>query len=126
MSDWSSDVCSSDLVRNLQGAVLYEAGQHVSLPEFVATLCFADMRLPSSHRLSSPFPRLGHDEGRIGFNRWRRQRRRPCLHLLQHTWPISDRSEEHTSELQSLMRISYAVFCLKKKNEYNQKYLEYS
>src|SRR3546814_4962014 len=29
------------------------------------------------------------------------------------------RSEEHTSELQSLMRISYAVFCLKKKNNYN-------
>src|SRR3546814_4626360 len=29
---------------------------------------------------------------------------------------IGDRSEEHTSELQSLMRISYAVFCLKKKN----------
>src|SRR3546814_3512734 len=31
------------------------------------------------------------------------------------------RSEEHTSELQSLMRISYAVFCLKKKNKYKQK-----
>src|SRR3546814_8904348 len=31
--------------------------------------------------------------------------------------PIRDRSEEHTSELQSLMRISYAVFCLKKKNK---------
>src|SRR3546814_10325101 len=30
-----------------------------------------------------------------------------------------DRSEEHTSELQSLMRISYAVFCLKKKKKYN-------
>src|SRR3546814_6712169 len=30
-----------------------------------------------------------------------------------------DRSEEHTSELQSLMRISYAVFCLKKKRKYN-------
>src|SRR3546814_2535541 len=30
---------------------------------------------------------------------------------------LFDRSEEHTSELQSLMRISYAVFCLKKKNE---------
>src|SRR3546814_1411229 len=29
--------------------------------------------------------------------------------------PVGDRSEEHTSELQSLMRISYAVFCLKKK-----------
>src|SRR3546814_10599918 len=31
-----------------------------------------------------------------------------------------NRSEEHTSELQSLMRISYAVFCLKKKNKYTQ------
>src|SRR3546814_7993453 len=37
----------------------------------------------------------------------------------QPSWPAAqgpDRSEEHTSELQSLMRISYAVFCLKKKN----------
>src|SRR3546814_6714165 len=34
--------------------------------------------------------------------------------------PFSARSEEHTSELQSLMRISYAVFCLKKKNERQQ------
>src|SRR3546814_9063066 len=33
----------------------------------------------------------------------------PCAH------PVMERSEEHTSELQSLMRISYAVFCLKKK-----------
>src|SRR3546814_1523910 len=32
------------------------------------------------------------------------------------------RSEEHTSELQSLMRISYAVFCLKKKNKHKDKY----
>src|SRR3546814_2735100 len=32
------------------------------------------------------------------------------------TWARSARSDEHTSELQSLMRISYAVFCLKKKN----------
>src|SRR3546814_6841250 len=32
------------------------------------------------------------------------------------------RSEEHTSELQSLMRISYAVFCLKKKNKQKQPY----
>src|SRR3546814_7135766 len=31
--------------------------------------------------------------------------------------PLRERSEEHTSELQSLMRISYAVFCLKKKNK---------
>src|SRR3546814_2864336 len=33
---------------------------------------------------------------------------------------VPGRSEEHTSELQSLMRISYAVFCLKKKQQYTQ------
>src|SRR3546814_4908393 len=36
-------------------------------------------------------------------------------------WPSSNRSEEHTSELQSLMRISYAVFCLKKNKKQNHK-----
>src|SRR3546814_5717438 len=35
----------------------------------------------------------------------------------RHLLPIARRSEEHTSELQSLMRISYAVFCLKKKTK---------
>src|SRR3546814_18016194 len=38
------------------------------------------------------------------------------LALATHARVIRNRSEEHTSELQSLMRISYAVFCLKKKN----------
>src|SRR3546814_8305919 len=38
-----------------------------------------------------------------------------CLPLEAPTTYLPDRSEEHTSELQSLMRISYAVFCLKKK-----------
>src|SRR3546814_5479185 len=37
--------------------------------------------------------------------------------LLGQSWPLLLRSEEHTSELQSLMRISYAVFCLKKKTK---------
>src|SRR3546814_9270107 len=46
--------------------------------------------------------------GRVGFAR-------------QSYQPISRRSEEHTSELQSLMRISYAVFCLKKKNKKQHK-----
>src|SRR3546814_8337398 len=41
--------------------------------------------------------------------------RRGCLSIAR-----SERSEEHTSELQSLMRISYAVFCLKKKNRHNK------
>src|SRR3546814_4375411 len=38
--------------------------------------------------------------------------------------PSLPRSEEHTSELQSLMRISYAVFCLKKKKKYQEKHLK--
>src|SRR3546814_2224256 len=40
------------------------------------------------------------------------------------TAPAKDRSEEHTSELQSLMRISYAVFCLKKKKIMTKKYTQ--
>src|SRR3546814_4629037 len=39
-----------------------------------------------------------------------------CTNILDTTLAISPRSEEHTSELQSLMRNSYAVFCLKTKN----------
>src|SRR3546814_5371646 len=42
-------------------------------------------------------------------------------HLAEGDVPaFADRSEEHTSELQSLMRISYAVFCLKKKTPHNR------
>src|SRR3546814_3833688 len=42
--------------------------------------------------------------------------RRPCTGQRRQRPGLGGRSEEHTSELQSLMRISYAVFCLKKKN----------
>src|SRR3546814_6024946 len=45
--------------------------------------------------------------------------------LLLKAEEISKRSEEHTSELQSLMRISYAVFCLKKQNKTNLQILNY-
>src|SRR3546814_1884732 len=40
-------------------------------------------------------------------------------HVMANAYLPEKRSEEHTSELQSLMRISYAVFCLKKKNNHN-------
>src|SRR3546814_10503228 len=46
---------------------------------------------------------------------------REILRAIEDRDPIFERSEEHTSELQSLMRISYAVFCLKKKKK-NKKY----
>src|SRR3546814_9673322 len=55
--------------------------------------------------LSAVAPRLHR---RADAARYRRQEQHPARRLR--------RSEEHTSELQSLMRISYAVFCLKKKN----------
>src|SRR3546814_1686355 len=44
---------------------------------------------------------------------------------VEHRVP-ADRSEEHTSELQSLMRISYAVFCLKKKNRIQRSIITHS
>src|SRR3546814_9447284 len=47
----------------------------------------------------------------------RYRRRGPIAFGYDHLGHGEDRSEEHTSELQSLMRISYAVFCLKKKNK---------
>src|SRR3546814_1060085 len=43
---------------------------------------------------------------------------------VKHILGVSARSEEHTSELQSLMRISYAVFCLKKKKQQHTKHIE--
>src|SRR3546814_8390825 len=52
-------------------------------------------------------------EGRVQPQRWQHAEAQVYLSLPQSDWAA--RSEEHTSELQSLMRISYAVFCLKKK-----------
>src|SRR3546814_5008181 len=49
-------------------------------------------------------------------------RPRPCGRCPIRAWPDRLRSEEHTSELQSLMRISYAVFCLTKKTHLKQQH----
>src|SRR3546814_4977782 len=64
--------------------------------------------------------------GLAGFFQPMQRHRRPCRILPErfgwrssrHAATCGERSEEHTSELQSLMRISYAVFCLKKKNQH--------
>src|SRR3546814_9896170 len=58
-------------------------------------------------------------------------RRRTVWSGIQGRWralahQLSSRSEEHTSELQSLMRISYAVFCLKKKKKTKETYRRYT
>src|SRR3546814_7738811 len=72
-----------------------------------------DTLLPYTTRFrSTQHPTL--DDADAGFDL--RLVARPPRPRRQHCRPVMPRSEEHTSELQSLMRISYAVFCLKKKN----------
>src|SRR3546814_4757062 len=110
ISDWSSDVCSSDLPQGI------DAGGEVAL-EILADVEQHDLvemrhggggcRLLLGRRDHRPQGRLvrrrdlqvvGIEVGEVGVGQ-----------------DLDERSEEHTSELQSLMRISYAFFCLKKK-----------
>src|SRR3546814_5604476 len=103
ISDWSSDVCSSDLVDDAGG----DAGALGELGQREGRIRCLGRRL-DDHRAAGRQRRRAlagdHGVGEVP----RRDRRYHADRLL--------RSEEHTSELQSLMRISYAVFCLKKKN----------
>src|SRR3546814_10517166 len=98
ISDWSSDVCSSDLTARRTSR---PSGQrHARAPS-----------LRYSNALNFPFK---HDA---------RLRLHTFTHVLAQRFYVgAARSEEHTSELQSLMRISYAVFCLKKKTNKNNRY----
>src|SRR3546814_3601836 len=95
ISDWSSDVCSSDLVLV---ARFLEVRLHDGLGISVGFLG------RQSHALGRPFA-----EEPVAARGDTEQ------HVLVAREFRLERSEEHTSELQSLMRISYAVFCLKKK-----------
>src|SRR3546814_10798898 len=99
ISDWSSDVCSSDLrvflAKNPDSAL--KLGQARG-----AAICAVVARDLPVHEYS-PMQIKNAVVGRGAAEKGQVQ------HMI--------RSEEHTSELQSLMRISYAVFCLKKKKE---------
>src|SRR3546814_10439885 len=64
---------------------------------------------------------VGVDERRRGWLGFRHAGSRPVARTPRRNEPRRTRSEEHTSELQSLMRISYAVFCLKKKKHNHKK-----
>src|SRR3546814_9264373 len=89
ISDWSSDVCSSDLLDPLFS--------HIDAN--VRTIADAEMRKGVMNPLGDAA--VAADVA--------------ILVVRHHS--KDTRSEEHTSELQSLMRISYAVFCLKKKKK---------
>src|SRR3546814_8865667 len=104
ISDWSSDVCSSDLPGRSVGL---PPGRHESVPPRPDVPAGQGNPAHRGRGNGADLPPSGEaGGGRAG--------------ELRH--PVGDpaairvcRSEEHTSELQSLMRISYAVFCLKKK-----------
>src|SRR3546814_10636869 len=113
ISDWSSDVCSSDLPdaepRQLQREGLGELDD----PGLGYRIRQDTSRLSQSKHRSDIDDRAASAVSAHGLRR--------CLRHQEHAFEIDInhhvRSEEHTSELQSLMRISYAVFCLKKKKK---------
>src|SRR3546814_9248819 len=116
ISDWSSDVCSSDLLecalRGLPGRRLAarDAGFHRRTWHRAEPGDHADRAARLHRRIFSCVVALQHDPHRL-------LPRYLELYLGRLLQAAHRRSEEHTSELQSLMRISYAVFCLKKKKK---------
>src|SRR3546814_5501584 len=108
ISDWSSDVCSSDLHEGVAGAAQFR-----TLAEIHARLLDREARLveAAGDRVELD-PEGGHRPAmdHVGGGGDEADRHADGQHDA-----IVGRSEEHTSELQSLMCISYAVFCLKKK-----------
>src|SRR3546814_4968919 len=121
ISDWSSDVCSSDLqldladraglqcrVRDRSGGESHVGAARQKLLDQVGGEVDFDLEADIGHIGLQP-----RDKG--GKAARRRDLARTDAH---HPARLAiTRSEEHTSELQSLMRISYAVFCLKKKKQ---------
>src|SRR3546814_9133882 len=118
ISDWSSDVCSSDLAQ--VNALADLAGEDVLI---TATERYATLRRFSPAFLDAfAFKASGSGAPLIKAIDIIRDANLRKIRDLPEGVPLPFRSEEHTSELQSLMRISYAVFCLKKKINLNNKY----
>src|SRR3546814_6592506 len=134
ISDWSSDVCSSDLVP------AWRAARHRAQPADAGAdgdVVLARLRTPAGarsglraarcRRAGQPRQPVPHHPRHVpGPDGRLRAGTRPAAPLrvraLTRRPADQARSEEHTSELQSIMRISYAVFCLKKKkNNINNK-----
>src|SRR3546814_3867240 len=111
ISDWSSDVCSSDLYRP---PALFGREELVAVEQHQLVRLGADERHAATAKAFRAINlavagdhAVGEAHG-IAKLRERGAEQRDAV-------VARNRSEEHTSELQSLMRISYAVFCLKKK-----------
>src|SRR3546814_9802109 len=117
ISDWSSDVCSSDLKGWILGRAIGDGDRVI---EFLGAQALVGHRVVDRQEITvvgqvdRGADRLQHDAVAIFKDL--------ALGIIRGDRGREDdegRSEEHTSELQSLMRISYAVFCLTKKNIYS-------
>src|SRR3546814_3372144 len=113
ISDWSSDVCSSDLdLRRFQFG--HDRDHAMTMMLFP---------MPGNERMTNAIAeRVGCSVGKLALRRFPDGESYIRLHSAVAGCDAAvvctlarPRSEEHTSELQSLMRISYAVFCLNKK-----------
>src|SRR3546814_1887801 len=113
ISDWSSDVCSSDLLQRLGPASLFAL-----LATLVLLFGFQGRQILAQPAIIAllAVPILIQVYFNAGLAYWlnRRFGVPHCVAGPSALIGASNRSEEQTSELQSLMRISYAVFCLKK------------
>src|SRR3546814_10801794 len=112
ISDWSSDVCSSDLL-----ALRRDNSGFATMAHYWAAVSVRKWRPRAVMRKTVRRLAIGVTSERWLFSH--------CLtssnRSLSEAAVMLKKSEEHTSELQSLMRISYAVFCLKKKKTKNKK-----
>src|SRR3546814_5238622 len=117
ISDWSSDVCSSDLDVGSVAALRWRANAWTRMVLGLFTPLGVLALVLASAGLAALLGSLVTQRVReIGVRRALGASTGNVVRVV-----IGGRSEEHTSELQSLMRISYAVFCLKKKNNEEQK-----
>src|SRR3546814_7927779 len=120
ISDWSSDVCSSDLPATLSANL--SALPSAARPSVQNCMNDAARQIGVTGGTRLSYDRLVNlEQGNGG---WRIRAAMTATYpdgaRSMEMYCRATRSEEHTSELQSLMRISYAVFCLKKKKKNNK------
>src|SRR3546814_1302702 len=110
--DWSSDVCSSDLL--VAGGAIHMAGEVKARGQ--TRRARSDwMKIEQQRGISVTSSVMTFEHQGLVFNLLDTPGHEDFSEDTYRT--LTARSEEHTSELQSLMRISYAVVCVKKKNK---------
>src|SRR3546814_10843659 len=113
ISDWSSDVCSSDLASQPTHRRL-DPAHRVRVDRGLAQLAEREVAVDlGAFWIRVAEQLLPRDDVDVGLCQFRPEQVTECVRVQPLGIDAAGRSEEHTSEIQSLMRISYAVFCLK-------------